>query len=1029
MLSVVFVSRCENAALSRTEKILDAYAMRIGDKTWYTEITQEGLDTVRKALRAKASRRTAVTCRIITRKGSELAWIVGNQKRFSRTGACATRTTGAIHNALKTRRHFMGYPIVSSLAYAAALGHDFGKANKFFQEKIKKEAKVADPFRHEFLSSLIANYLNVDSFQNAWNSGMQDALKLFPNSEFPLGLPSENFDSNLLVRWLIATHHRLPARDEKTSCKAHVAEADGTSNGSREKCIKQAGSISEENFSAFKEAVSKIPPLPEYSSISAFIWARLILMLGDHYASADQRITQAKANDLIANSKCRQELGCHLFGVAKAAIRAAREVLILPSRLPALYPSDRKEVERPAPLQGDYSWQNSLAAKASLIADDRESVNRGTFAVLCADTGTGKTRAAIRLASILCGDNMRISVLLGLRTLTLQSGDAYIRQFRIPEDSVSILIGSKEIRRLHSAANRNNDASEKEDDELEPFLAGGPDYQDILPKILEHQCRRIDDKRLVCAPVLISTIDYIIGAGSWSRSQYLLPMLRMLSSDIILDEIDSYDLNDYPAIARLCFLAGIFGRRMILSSATTMPEIYAPLFEAYQKGWQSYAALAGTKNEIDLILSADCVPTEWHIVKELGPAVATYSDFANKVAHALRKKTILRRGSVLALDANSYEKLPSAICSSLWKLHSMNCIESPSGKKVSAGLIRIAHTQEAMDLSLKLAGLYDRYRNLPAKTFVKVVLYHSAMPLAVRNHIERLLDSYLVRKKSKDPFLDSDFVKEVDSSDCEQGIFLVVATPVEEVGRDHDFDWAIIEPSSTRSIAQCAGRVKRHRREKGLEEGKTNIAVLSHPLMHFRNSRSSRLAYRYPGFESAETPFSEHNIAQIAQQTVLLPGASACLEKDTPEYLPKMERVQIAKTLSDKISKQLGYNFCLTSYHVDKYRFRAGAENKMIYADPIAMNWNETDDLGNSKVLNLQKNVKMLDVADEAKNGFWITPTWAACKEIAGQTATLVKVDLDESFYHKYLSLPIRANLLEHEVHFNPILGVARKKR
>ncbi|WP_438357140.1 hypothetical protein, partial [Burkholderia cenocepacia] len=35
-----------------------------------------------------------------------------------------------------------------------------------------------------------------------------------------------------------------------------------------------------------------------------------------------------------------------------------------------------------------------------------------------------------------------------------------------------------------------------------------------------------------------------------------------------------------------------------------------------------------------------------------------------------------------------------------------------------------------------------------------------------------------------------------------------------EVGRDHDYDWAIVDPSSMRSIIQLAGRVWRHRPEK-----------------------------------------------------------------------------------------------------------------------------------------------------------------------------------------------------------------------
>jgi len=1026
MLSVIFVSRCEDAALSRTKEILDAYAIRIGDKTWRADITSEGLDTVRKALRLKASRRMSVACHVITRQGHLLAWIVGSPRRFSRSGASPVRTTRAIHSSLKTRRQFSGYPLVSALAQAAALGHDFGKANKFFQDKVKKGAKEADPFRHEFLSALIVNYLESDNFSEAFEKAGQDAKSLKPSSIFPLEFPSTTSDKNLLVQWLIATHHRLPARDDNNSCKWHISDSE---DAGRIKSTTKAGNIVTANAGAFIQAVANLPIVPEDAIMAAFVWSRLALMLGDHYASADCTIAQADKAELVANSTCKQELGAHLFGVAKAAVRAAREIVVLTNRLPALYPSDRKEVERPAPRSGDYAWQNDLAAKAALIAGDQDSVNRGTFAVLCADTGTGKTRGALRLASILCGENMRVSLLLGLRTLTLQAGDAYIKDFKVPSEAVSVLIGSKEIRKLHHAANHNNDAVEKLDDDFDPIIFGGQDYAGILPKILDHKCKRIDDQKLVCAPILVSTIDYVIGAGSWSRSHYLLPMLRVLSADIILDEIDSYDLNDYPAISRLCFLAGLFGRRVILSSATTMPEIFAPLFEAYQKGWQSYSALAGIRNQVDVLFSADCVPTERHIVNSCAPAIEAYTEFANRVAQALRQKLILRRGSILPIDETKYKDLRRALCPVIWRLHKDNSVVTASGKHVSAGLIRMAHTQEALDFAVKLAGAHDKYRNLPEKTYVKVILYHSAMPLAVRNHIERILDNCLVRKAGGDRFLESSFVADVEKSDCQYGMLIVVATPVEEVGRDHDFDWAIIEPSSTRSIAQCAGRVRRHRRSHALEEDKTNIAVLSHPLMSFRNSGDT-IAYRYPGFESATFRFENHDTTCIAPQTAALPGAASCLEKLPGEYLPRVERASIKSSLKDKISNHLGKSYCMTSFHSDKYRFRTGAETKLIFADPREKYWLDTDDFGRSKVISSHHGIEQMEFQAES-NGFFIEPSWAKCLEISIQTASLVGSVLDEKFFEQYLSVPVRSNLFKKvagDVLFNPILGVARKR-
>lgn len=91
--------------------------------------------------------------------------------------------------------------------------------------------------------------------------------------------------------------------------------------------------------------------------------------------------------------------------------------------------------------------------------------------------------------------------------------------------------------------------------------------------------------------------------------------------------------------------------------------------------------------------------------------------------------------------------------------------------------------------------------------------YHSRQILLLRHEQERYLDKVLTRKTQSATvdFQDETVRKHLDSTPEENIIFILVATPVEEVGRDHDFDWAVVEPSSYRSIIQLAGRVLRHR--------------------------------------------------------------------------------------------------------------------------------------------------------------------------------------------------------------------------
>ena len=77
-MMVIFTSRSEKKAIYTVRRILDSFADRIGNDTWKTVITQEGLLTVQALLRRTATKSTAVACHWIrSRSHSELVWIVG----------------------------------------------------------------------------------------------------------------------------------------------------------------------------------------------------------------------------------------------------------------------------------------------------------------------------------------------------------------------------------------------------------------------------------------------------------------------------------------------------------------------------------------------------------------------------------------------------------------------------------------------------------------------------------------------------------------------------------------------------------------------------------------------------------------------------------------------------------------------------------------------------------------------------------------------------------------------------------------
>lgn len=91
---VTFVSQCEKNALNKTRRVLDAFANRIGDNTWQTIITEEGLLAVKKLLRKTASKSTAVSCHWIrSRSRSQFLWVVGNKNKFNFEGVVPVNTT------------------------------------------------------------------------------------------------------------------------------------------------------------------------------------------------------------------------------------------------------------------------------------------------------------------------------------------------------------------------------------------------------------------------------------------------------------------------------------------------------------------------------------------------------------------------------------------------------------------------------------------------------------------------------------------------------------------------------------------------------------------------------------------------------------------------------------------------------------------------------------------------------------------------------------------------------------------------
>ena len=275
---------------------------------------------------------------------------------------------------------------------------------------------------------------------------------------------------------------------------------------------------------------------------------------------------------------------------------------------------------------------------------------------------------------------------------------------------------------------------------------------------------------------------------------------------------------------------------------------------------------------------------------------------------------IRRRGEILSINGLdtgeiSIEKeqgadlatvFDSLIIDACRKHKNHHIIDISSQKKISFGLIRMATINNCIKVAEYFANV-----TWPEDLNLKMVCYHSHHIMLIRNEIEKHLDTVLHRSKQEGTsyhFTNPIIRQHIDSCSSKNVLFIVISTPIEEVGRDHDFDWAIVEPSSFRSIIQLAGRVRRHRNGKICTP---NISILQYNLRTLKVGNDERSFY-WPGYETKEMTLKTHNLFELVNTKHLKKSINAI-----PRILYK-EPLQPLTKLSDlehfELSKLLIHN-------------------------------------------------------------------------------------------------------------------------
>lgn len=936
-MNILLIAQCDKRALVESRRLLDQFAERRGERTWQTPITQAGLDTLRKLLKKTARRNTSVACHWIRGKDhSELLWIVGDASRFNVQGAVPTNSTQ--HDVLRKgdENDWHSAEDIRLLSTLAALLHDVGKASLAFQNRLKPGAPMErNLYRHEWTSlrlfqafvgtdddptwlARLANPSEAD--QASWLGRLQrDGLDTGCDKPFTRLPPLA-----AALAWLVLTHHRLPVMpSEEGRLGSKVAsfqlgmlkrvpgDIDATWNehcGTTDKALIEPYwqfphglPVNTERWRkrASKQAERLLALLPRRARAnwlgSPYLMhlSRLSLMLADHYYSSltGAGRVQGEANyPLWANTerksgKPNQGLDEHLLGVEASAALICHRLADFERSLPRLA---RHKGLRKRSRDERFRWQDKAF---DLAAGMREQTSRhGAFIVNMASTGCGKTLGNARIMYALSDPErgMRCAFALGLRSLTLQTGQAFRERLRLGEDDLAIRVGGAASRELfdHQAdvAERSGSASSQAlfDDGGHVRYEGNEDAHPLLNKVIhEPQVRA-----LLVAPLLVCTIDHLTPATESQRGgRQIAPMLRLMSGDLVLDEPDDFDIADLPALARLVHWAGLLGSRVLLSSATLPPALIQGLFEAYRAGRVEYQRHRGERpGEVPAIACA-WVDEQRQTRLDCSDSAAfntAHHDFAQRRHTWLGEQAVRRHGQLLPLRFASQrpEEIRQAfaeqVLAAAQQLHGQHATLDPhSGKRVSFGLVRMANIEPLFDVALALfrLGAAEGMR-------IHLCVYHSQFPLLLRSAIESRLDATLKREQPEAVFALPDIRQRLDRFDEPEQLFIVLGSPVTEVGRDHDYDWALVEPSSMRSLIQLAGRVRRHRPEPCAA---VNVQVFDSNLRHAEHR--DQPAFCKPGFEN-ERPWllNSHRLDKLleAEQYQRIDARPRILERLAP---------------------------------------------------------------------------------------------------------------------------------------------------
>lgn len=702
------------------------------------------------------------------------------------------------------------------------------------------------------------------------------------------------------VLWLVLTHHGLPGTEEENNLERHIHKDRAQQPGVLEQNLRPAPGERPWERAAWQDACKEDAqalldllcalPSEAHHYFKGTAWplavahvARPALVLADYKAA----ILKTETHDLcagpvvLANTREAVPGGPGLRGgdsLATHLLATRRYASLLfelkdsadKSFCTTSVPADLTSGIRQQDLPENFLWQKTAADQISQALKERPDA--GFFGVVVSSTGAGKTQGGLRIMDAMCSGNLRYTLPLSRKSLTLQAGRDYRAGTGLDPSSVAVVIGSRTTQVLGELASKGADCllrdplSPDSDDlalsqeetlavQYEPTAAAveeaarreqwRQDFEGADNSLFKTQ-KLLD---IISAPVLVTTADHLTGAVELLRGKSCLLTLRLLSAELALDEIDNFSARDLVSLGKLVFMSGLFGRKVLLMSATMSESIVQGFYEAYCKGLSIAGALRGEPYEhLTAVVS--------NLAKPDVSVGTTYEDFQRRYranVQAFLKETEAqaprRRVAGLPLPVGTKEhECFDLIQGECERLHNLNALQDPlTGVRYSVGFVRFNRASTCYRAARHLAAQAAKQGLL-----VKYVTYHARQTVLGLNAIDTALGRILKRKPSGDltEHLEvAAVLQEAQAAGRTDVVLIVLTTTLLETGRDQDYDWAVLEPRSNRGEHQAKGRVRRHRPQSWEVQ---NITILSHPLQTVVHGAGG---WRMPGVERPGSPY------------------------------------------------------------------------------------------------------------------------------------------------------------------------------